>query len=78
MGKISVDLYKKPTHCNKYILTTSVHPLDCKKIFLIVWQLESEEFAQKRTIEFLIERKYKPSLIDAAMQQAKAPQGLRL
>ena len=28
-GKISVDLYRKPTDRNQYLLTNSIHPPDC-------------------------------------------------
>ena len=71
-GKISVDLYKKPTDRNQYLLTTSVHPPDCLKnipysLALRITEKEDRDYRHEELKKFLIERKYKPSLIDAAI-----------
>ena len=80
-GKISVDLYKKPTDQNQYLLTNSVHPPDCIKnipyslelrITRICTEQEDREHRYKELKDFLIERKYKPSLIDASIRRARA------
>ena len=74
--KISVDLYKKPTDRNQYLLTNSIHPPDCLKnipyslALRITRMCTEKEDREKRYMElkeFLIERKYKPSLIDASI-----------
>jgi hypothetical protein len=80
-GKISVDLYKKPTDKNQYILTNSIYPPDCIKnipyslalrITRTCTEQDNRELRFTELKEFLIERKYKKSLIDASIRRARA------
>ena len=80
-GKISVDLYRKPTDKNQYLLTNSIHPPDCIKnipyslalrITRTCTEQDNRELRFTEIKEFLIERKYRKSLIDASIRRARA------
>ena len=80
-GSISVDLYRKPTDRNQYLLTSSIHPPDCFKnipfslalrITRICTEEENRDKRHTELKEFLIERKYKRSLVDAAIRRARS------
>ena len=86
--KLIVDLYKKATDRNQYLLTNSIHPPDCFKsipfslalrINRICSESETRNIRLEELKEFLIARKYKPSHIDAAIRRARAiPRALAL
>ena len=76
-----MDLFKKATDRNQYLLTNSIHPPDCFKIIpfslaltiiTICSQQEERDQRLQELKEFLVARKYKPSLIDASIRRAKA------
>ena len=80
-GKLIVDLFKKATDRNQYLLTNSIHPPECFKSIPFSLALRINricsipETRNKRLQElkdFLIARKYKSSLIDAAIRRATA------
>ena len=79
--RISVDLYRKPTDRNQYLLTNSIHPAECIKnipysLALRINRTCTEEDEREQRLEelreLLIERKYRKSLIDASIRRAKA------
>jgi hypothetical protein len=79
--KISVDLYRKPTDRNQYLLTNSIHPPECIKnipyslalrIIRTCTEKDEREKRLEELRELLIERKYRKSLIDASIRRAKA------
>jgi hypothetical protein len=79
--KISVDLYRKPSDRNQYLLTNSIHPPDCIKnipyslalrITRTCTETEDRELRYSELKNMLLERKYKPSLVDAAVRRARA------
>ena len=79
--KILVDLYKKPTDKNMYLLTSSAHPTHTFKnipfslALRIVRICSLPEVRDQRLEELknlLISREYKPGIIDAAIMRAKA------
>ena len=78
-GKIEIDLYRKPSDRNQYLLKNSCHPPDCLTAIPYSLALRINRICtdtNKRNIrlnelkEFLLERKYKSSLIDAAIRRA--------
>ena len=78
-GKIIVDLYRKETDRNQYLLTTSCHPAHVTKnipfslALRIVRICSLSEDRDKRLEELkslLLTRNYKSKLIDAAIQKA--------
>ena len=80
-NKISVDLYRKPTDRNQYLLTNSIHPPECLKnipyslalrITKICTEEQEREDRYKELKDYLLERKYKSSLIDAVIRRARA------
>ena len=80
-GKIIVDLYKKPTDRNQYLLTSSCHPthvttnIPFSLALRIVRICSLPEDRDKRLAELksmLLERDYKPGIIDAAIEKAKS------
>ena len=78
-GQIEVDLYRKPSDRNQYLLTNSCHPPDCFKsipyslslrIIRICTKIEQRDSRLQELKQYLIDRKYKNSLIEAAMRRA--------
>ena len=76
-----VDLFRKPTNRNQYLLTTSCHPthvttnipFSLAVRIVRIWSLQSDR--DKRLTELrnmLIERDYKPGIIDAAIEKARS------
>ena len=79
-GNIIVDLYRKPTDRNQYLLTSSCHPthvtsnIPFSLALRIVRICSLPEDRDKRLAELkvmLLERDYKPNLIEAAIERAK-------
>ena len=80
-SEIIVDLYKKPTDRNLYLLPSSchsphvVHNIPFSLAFRIV-RICSEELTRDKRLEelknFLLERNYRLSLIESAIKPAKA------
>ena len=80
-GRISTDLYKKPTDQNQYLLTSSCHPnqttlnIPFSLGLCIVRICSVEEQREQRFLElkcFLLDREYKPGLVDSAINRARA------
>ena len=78
-NKIIVDLYRKPTDRNQYLLTSSCHlahvttniPYSLSLRIVRICSLPKER--DRRLIELknmLLERDYKPRIIDAAIEKA--------
>ena len=76
-----MDLYRKPTDRNQYLLTSSCHPthvtsnIPFSLALRIVRICSLPTDRDRRLAELkimLIERDYKPGLIDAAIEKAKA------
>ena len=79
-GRIIMDLYRKPTDRNQYLLTSSCHPahvtsnIPFSLALRIVRICSLPEDRDKRLLELrvmLLERDYKPKLVDAAIEKAK-------
>ena len=79
--KIIVDLYKKPTDRNQYLLTSSCHPNSVTNnipfsLALRIVRICSEEHSRDQRLselrQMLIDRDYKPGIIDAAITRAKS------
>ena len=79
--KIIIDLYRKPTDRNQYLLPTSCHPNSITKnipysLALRIVRICSESNTRdKRLVELrqmLLDREYKASIVDAAIARAKA------
>ena len=75
-----MDLYRKPTDRNQYLLTSSCHPthvtsnIPFSLALRIVRICSLPEDRDKRLAELkvmLLERDYKPKLIEAAIERAK-------
>ena len=80
-GRIKIDLYKKATDRNKYLLTDSCHPIGCTKNIpyslglRIVRICTSPQDRDKRLIELrnlLFERNYPERLVNSAIDKARA------
>ena len=80
-GKIVVDLYRKESDRNQYLLTSSCHPIGCTKNIpfslglRIVRTCTEPETRDKRLSELkelLIHRDYPERLIDSALIRARA------
>ena len=80
-GKISTDLYRKPSDRNQYLLPDSCHPSECKtsipyslctRIIRVCSEISERDERLQELKEMLIERKYTPGIIDAAIARAKA------
>ena len=79
-NKIVVDLYRKPTDRNQYLLPSSCHPAHITKnipfslAYRIVRICSEPNTRDKRLDElreFLLERKYKKNIINSAISRAK-------
>ena len=79
-GKIIVDLYRKETDRNQYLLTSSCHPTHVTnnipfslalRITRICSLPEARDKRFSELKELLISRNYKPKLIDAAIDKAR-------
>ena len=80
-NKIIVDLYRKPTDRNQYLLTSSCHPahvttnIPYSLALRIVRICSLPKDRDRRLIELknmLLERDYKPRIIDAAIEKARS------
>ena len=80
-GRVSIDLYRKPTDRNQYLLTSSCHPPQTTlnipfSIALRIVRICTEEDQREQRFDelkqFLIDREYKPSMIDSAITKARS------
>ena len=80
-GKLIVDLFKKATDRNQYLLTNSIHPPECFKSipFSLALRInricsipETRNIRLQELKDFLIDKKYKSSLKDAAIKRKTA------
>ena len=80
-NKIIVDLYKKPTDRNQYLLPSSCHPSQVTKnipyslalrIVRICSKTSSRDQRLSELKQMLLDRNYKASIVDAAINKAKA------
>ena len=76
-----VDLYRKPTDQNQYLLTSSCHPASqtdnipfslSLRIVRICSEPETRDQRLKEMKEFLMARNYRPGMVDSAINRAKA------
>ena len=79
-GKINLDLFKKPTDRNMYLLPSSCHPPHqhenvpyglAMRINRICNTQESRQNRFSELKDFLINREYRPGMVDAAINKAK-------
>ena len=80
-NKIVVDLYRKPTDRNQYLLPSSCHPNSITKnipyslalrIVRICSESDTRDMRLSELRQMLLDRDYKSSIIDAAITRAKA------
>ena len=80
-GKIVTDLYRKESDRNQYLLTSSCHPVECTNnipfsLAMRIVRICSEPEAREGRFEelklLLMERDYRPGMIDAAISKARA------
>lgn len=80
-GKIIVDLYKKKTDRNQYLLPSSCHPQHVSnnipyslalRIVRICSEPETRDLRLSELKEMLLSRNYKPKIIDSAVERARA------
>ena len=78
---MSIDLCRKPTDCNQYLLTSSCHPPQNKlnipysialRIVRICTEVDQREQRFDELKQFLIEREYKQGMIDSAISKARS------
>ena len=79
-GKIILDLFKKETDRNQYLLPTSCHPMSCTKnipysLSLRIVRICTQEYKRDQRLEelkeLLLNRNYSPALVDRAIGKAK-------
>ena len=74
---IILDLYKKPTDRNMYLLTSSCHVTSnipyslALRITRICSEPDTRDLRHSELREMLLERDYKPKIIDSAIEKAK-------
>ena len=80
-GRIILDLYRKPTDRNKYLLPDSCHPYSCieniplslaTRITRICTEPDTREMRFNELKEMLLDRDYKEGMIDAAISRARS------
>ena len=80
-GKIIVDLYRKESDRNQYLLTDSCHPIGCTKnipfslglrIVRICTEPETRDKRLSELRELLIDRDYPERIVDSALNRARA------
>ena len=80
-GKIVIDLYRKETDRNQYLLTSSCHPIGCTKnipyslglrIVRVCTKPETRDKRMRELKELLLARDYPERLIDSALDKARA------
>ena len=80
-GKIIVDLYRKPTDRNQYLLTSSCHPAHVTsnipfslayRIVRICTEPITRDMRLEELKTLLLARSYKPGIINVAINRAKA------
>ena len=80
-GRISTDLYRKPSDRNQYLLPSSCHPSECTKsipyslstrIVRICSEIPERDSRFVELKDMLLEREYTPGIVDAAIAKAKA------
>ena len=80
-GRIRIDLYKKDTDRNQYLLTDSCHPIDCTKnipyalglrIVGICTSLKDRDKRLEELKIILLERHYPERLVNSALEKARA------
>ena len=83
-GKIDIDLYKKDTDRNQYLLPSSCHPAQTKKaipfslglrIVRTCTDSKNRDIKLKELKNMLIDREYSETLIDTAIKGQKEYQG---
>ena len=79
--KIIVDLYRKHTDRNQYLLTSSCHPASQTEniLFSLAMQIvrvctkpETHNVRLQEMKQFLLEREYRPGMVDSAISRARA------
>ena len=80
-GKIVVDLYRKPTDRNQYLLTSSCHPAHVTtnipfsltyRIVRICSEPATRDVRLEELRQLLLSRDYKAGVIEAAIKRAKS------
>ena len=80
-GKISTNLYRKPSDRNQYLLPNSCHPMECIKsipyslctrILRVCSEPSERNDNFEKLKEMLMERNYPPGILDAAIARVKA------
>ena len=75
-GKIIVDLYRKPTDRNQYLLTSSCHPAShtenipyslAMRIVRVCTESETRDIRLQEMKQFLLDRDFRPGMVDAAI-----------
>ena len=87
-GKIDVDLFRKETDRNQYLLSSSIHPIQCTKnipyslSLRIIRICTNPNKRDARLIELkqlLMDRKYNENMVDSAISRArKVPRHIAL
>jgi hypothetical protein len=79
-GKIVTDLYRKPSDRNQYLLTSSCSPASCTenipfslalRILRNCSESTTKEIRFQELKELLLERSYRPDMVDAAINRTR-------
>ena len=79
-GRIEIDLFRKETDRNQYLLTSSCHPIGCTqnityslglRIIRICTNPDIREMRLNELKELLLERNYPKHLINSALDKAR-------